>query len=173
MEQYHRLKNNNILDNLIFIDKNITNHFFLAIGDNLKRKEIYNLIKSMGGSMPDLLSPYACVDESVTTLGANIFCPFSFVGPQVKMGSNNLLNTGCIIEHESTLGSHLHCAPSSVLAGRVKIEDECFLGAGSTVIENITISQNTTIGAGATVIKDIFDNGNTYVGCPARKMHSI
>jgi len=155
-----------------FIDKDCTNHFFLAIGNNQKRKEIYNLIKSMGGLMPDLQSPYAFVDESVTSLGANIICPFSFVGPQVKLGKNNLLNTGCIIEHECTLGSHLHCAPSSVLAGKVKIEDECFLGAGSTVIENITVSHNTIIGAGATVTKDILDNGNTYIGCPARKINS-
>ena len=154
-----------------FIDKNCVNHFFLAIGDNLLRKEIYNLIKSKGGLMPDLISPYAYIDKSSISLGANIICPFSFVGPLVKLGRNNLLNTRCTVEHEVTLGSHVHCGPSSVLAGRVNVEDECFLGAGSVVIENITISQNTIIGAGATVTKDILENGYTFIGCPARKVN--
>ena len=44
-----------------------------------------------------------------------------------------------------------------------------FCGAGSTVIDHISICDNVMIGAGAVVVKDIMESG-TYVGIPARKV---
>ncbi|NCB27497.1 MAG: acetyltransferase, partial [Bacteroidia bacterium] len=55
------------------------------------------------------------------------------------------------------------------LCGTVNIGAGTFIGAGATVINNITICEGCMIGAGATVIKSIEESG-TYVGVPARNI---
>ncbi len=43
------------------------------------------------------------------------------------------------------------------------------MGAGTTVINNISVNSDCIVGAGATVIRDI-DTSGTYVGIPAKKI---
>lgn len=51
-----------------------------------------------------------------------------------------------------------------------QIGDNCFIGAGATIIGNIRIGDNVTIGANAVVVKDIPDNA-TVGGVPAEILH--
>ena len=57
---------------------------------------------------------------------------------------------------------------SDFLFGSVNIEERVFLGAGSIVINNVSICKDVTIGAGGVVIHDIKEAG-VYVGVPAVK----
>ena len=88
----------------------------------------------------------------------------------LSLGHNNLINTGSIIEHEARIGSHSHMAPRSVLAGRSKIHDSCFIGAGATIIDYLDVCSHTTLGAGATLIKSVSKSAQTLVGVPARSI---
>ncbi|MFQ7840675.1 MAG: hypothetical protein ACLRHD_04495 [Thomasclavelia spiroformis] len=47
--------------------------------------------------------------------------------------------------------------------------ERTWIGAGTTVINNIIITDNCVIGAGSTVIKDIEEIG-VYAGVPVRKI---
>lgn len=76
-------------------------------------------------------------------------------------------------EINSDFGWAIH--PSVQLADDVKIGkgtvimagEETHIGAGATVIPNVTIGRWATIGAGAVIIKDVPD-GATVVGNPGR-----
>ena len=48
----------------------------------------------------------------------------------------------------------------------------CFVGAGSTIKDNISVCDNVIIGAGSIVVKDIIESG-IYVGCPVKKIKEI
>jgi len=61
----------------------------------------------------------------------------------------------------------VHIASGVVLAGRVTVGEQTFIGAGSIVKENITIGMNATVGAGSIVLADIPDNA-LAIGVPAR-----
>ena len=52
---------------------------------------------------------------------------------------------------------------------RVSIGERTWIGAGTTVINNISIADSCVIGAGSTVIKDIEEKG-VYAGVPARRI---
>ena len=52
--------------------------------------------------------------------------------------------------------------------GDVFIDEDCWIGTGAIVSNNVNICGGCMIGAGAVVIKDI-DEPGTYVGVPARK----
>ena len=53
--------------------------------------------------------------------------------------------------------------------GGVKIGQECFIGIGSVIVNNISVESRITVGAGTVVVKDLIDAG-TYVGNPAKKI---
>ena len=45
------------------------------------------------------------------------------------------------------------------------------IGAGSTILQGLTVEDGATIGAGAVLTKNA-ERGKTYVGVPAREMRS-
>jgi len=143
-------------------------HVFLAIGDNAERAKYYDMVKTLGYTIPNLISDRAHIDPSASMGIGNIICPETYVGPMVQIAHNNILNTRCLIEHETHIGSHNHLGPSSLVAGRVHMGDGIVLGLGAKVIDKIVIVSNTVIGAGAVVVEDIEEPG-TYVGIPARR----
>ncbi|MDB2517622.1 NeuD/PglB/VioB family sugar acetyltransferase [Amylibacter sp.] len=142
-------------------------NIFLAAGDNFKRKAMFDTVKSAGFDCPNLISDKANVSKSTELGEANIICPFVNVGPQVKIINNNLINTHSTIEHETVIQSHSHVAPMTVVGGRSLLGDFVFLGAGTTIIDKISIVSNTSVAAGSVVINDIERPGYLYAGVPA------
>ena len=147
-----------------------SNNFFLAIGDNYIRRNIFHFLVKNDAKLPNLFDPYSFVDQSVEYGQGNIFLHNSYVGPSVKLGCNNIFNTGCVVEHNSSVSNHCHFAPNSVICGNSHIDDLCFIGANSTVINNINICSEIKLGAGSTVIKSIKNKSSTYIGSPAREI---
>jgi acetyltransferase-like isoleucine patch superfamily enzyme len=60
---------------------------------------------------------------------------------------------------------------NATVAGRCRVGDRVFLGAGSVVIDGVSIADDIVIGAGAVVVDDLHESG-TYVGAPARRVRS-
>ncbi len=149
-----------------------SNNYFLAIGDNHVRKNIFDFLVQNDAKLPNLFDPYSFVDQSVEYGQGNIFFHNSYVGPSVKLGCNNIFNTGCVVEHNSSVLNHCHLAPNSVICGNSHIDDLCFIGANSTIINNIKICSGIKLGAGSTVTKSIKNKYSTYVGSPAKEIES-
>jgi len=144
--------------------------YFIAVGDNLIRKKIFDYLTQNQANLPNLYDPYCYVDKDIQLGNGNIFLHHSFVGPSVSLGSNNIFNTGSVMEHDSTIESHCHLAPNSVVCGNSRIAELCLIGANSTIIEKISICSNVCIGAGSTVVKSIEKSFSTYVGSPAKEI---
>lgn len=56
--------------------------------------------------------------------------------------------------------------------GRIKIEDNVFIGVNSIIMLGVTIGSNTIVGAGSIVTRDL-EGGYVYAGSPAKKISSI
>ena len=56
--------------------------------------------------------------------------------------------------------------------GKIKIGNNCFIGAGSTILKNVTIGDNCIVGAGAVVSKSVPSN-SVVAGVPARVISSV
>lgn len=56
--------------------------------------------------------------------------------------------------------------------GKIVIEDNCFIGANSTILPGVHIGPNTIVGAGSIVTKDLESN-SVYAGVPARRICSL
>lgn len=148
----------------------IQDKYLIAVGDNQKRKTIYEtILLGKRGNNISIVSSDASIGVG-TSIGKGTFvAPNAYIGPKVHVGNNVIINTASIVEHEAIIGNHTHIAPHATICGRSKIGNEVFCGAGSVIIDNIAICDKVIVGAGAVVHKDITEPG-IYVGVPARKI---
>lgn len=59
------------------------------------------------------------------------------------------------------------------LFGKITIGNNCFVGAGATILYGVSIPDNCIIGAGSVVSKSIKKTGYIYAGNPIREICSI
>lgn len=60
----------------------------------------------------------------------------------------------------------------TVIYGKIKIGNNCFIGCRSTILPGVTIGDNTIIGAGSVVNRDIPEN-SVAAGVPCRVICSL
>lgn len=91
---------------------------------------------------------------------------FAYGAIGVVLHSNCTIGQRCVIGQGVTIGASegylsttTHCSP--------KLGNNCYLGAGSKIIGNISIGNSCIIGAGAVVLSNVPDH-SVLVGCPAR-----
>ncbi len=144
----------------------------VAIGDNGVRRDFADRIEALGLELINAIHPSANLANNVT-LGRNVvICAGALVCAHCQIGDSVILNTGCIVDHESMIGMATHICPGARLAGRVTVESGAFVGIGATVIQNIRIGYEATVAAGAVVIRDVLPL-TTVVGVPAREIKDI
>ena len=56
--------------------------------------------------------------------------------------------------------------------GGIRIEDDCWIGAGAIILTGVTIGKGSVVGAGSVVTKDV-EPYTILVGNPARKIRTI
>jgi len=145
-----------------------TSPFFVAIGNNLIRRKVQEslAIKTLVPSNAIHPSAIMCASAAVAPDGVMIGARV-VIQPLANIGTGSICNTGCIIEHECSLGEFVHVGPGAILCGNVTVGENTFIGAGAVVRQGIRIGKNCMIGAGSAVIKDVPDF-STVVGVPAR-----
>ena len=143
--------------------------FFISVGDNSLRKKLHLQLMEQTNRIPiNAIHPTAFIDASVIIAENGIMVATNVVvNPLAKIGIGSICNTGCIIEHECSIGNFSHIGPGAVLCGNVTIGEQTFVGAGAVIRQGIIIGKNVIIGAGAVVVKNVPDN-TTVVGCPAK-----
>lgn len=120
---------------------------------NANRKRIYEKIKSMGYTMPNLIHPTTILNN--TQMGdANVIMSNCIFEPNAVIGSNIIMWDAVLIGHNTYTGNHTHYAACSLIAGNCTVGESCFLGNHSTIKDGVTLADFTLIGAGTFVSKD-------------------
>jgi sugar O-acyltransferase (sialic acid O-acetyltransferase NeuD family) len=139
----------------------------VAIGDNGVRRAMAGQIEEAGFQLVSAIHPSAQLAGSVTIGKGVVIAAGALVCAHCQIGDYAILNTGCIVDHESMIGTATHVCPGVRLAGHVTVESGAFLGIGATVVQNIRVGFEAVVGAGSVVIHDV-DPMTTVVGVPAR-----
>lgn len=132
-----------------------------------------------------LRSLIALQEQRGLTNWVNLIHPMAWVSPTVKLGEDMYVGANSSIGANSYIGSHVRInrnvsighnvsvrngteiAPCSAISSGSVVGRWCYLGAGSIVLNNVTIGDNSVVGAGSVVTKDV-PPGTTVVGSPAR-----
>jgi sugar O-acyltransferase (sialic acid O-acetyltransferase NeuD family) len=132
------------------------------------RESIFERFK---GKIPfaRVIHPSTNMDVS-TKIGEGCFIlPGCVLDRNVVLHENVLLNTACVIAHDSEVKAHSFLSPAVKIAGFTVISKKCIIGINATIIDNIIISEGVQIGGGTVVVKNLEERG-LYVGVPARKV---
>jgi sugar O-acyltransferase (sialic acid O-acetyltransferase NeuD family) len=141
----------------------------VGIGNNTTRQRIHEKLEIFGASIPVLMHPNAVIGNQVDIGIGSVVMAGVVINCCTKIGRGCIINTGSTIDHDNYIDDFVHISPGSHLAGTVKVGKESWLGIGSVVSNNITITNGCKVGAGSVVIKDITEPG-VYVGVPVRRV---
>lgn len=141
--------------------------FFVALGDNKVREQVYLEFVKNGFTPISLVHPSAIIAEDVIVGKGSVIMAGAVINPSVKIGIGCIVNTCASIDHDCEILEFTHLCPGTHFAGSVKVGRYNTFGVGTVVINNITICDNVNFGAGAVVVKDIV-NAGTYIGVPAK-----
>ena len=164
------LGNDSILAEL-FSEKNCTNAV-LGIGSvtlSTLRIKIANSLESINYRTPAILSPHAVVNEDVVIGKGTVVFDGAIINSGSRVGQYAILNTNCSVDHDCVIDDYVHVAPGATLSGGVKIGRNSIIGAGTSIVHNVSIGENCLIGAGSTVTRNIAEPG-TYAGNPVKKI---
>ncbi|MCK4627617.1 MAG: acetyltransferase [Sedimentisphaerales bacterium] len=140
---------------------------FVAIGDNRVRQKYAAFLAQAGVSLVSAIHPGASV-AGTAQIGKNVvIAAGANICTHVTIEDSAILNTGCIIDHESVIHRAAHICPGVKLAGHVRVMESAFIGIGATIIQGITIGESAVVGAGTVVLQEV-PAFTTVVGVPAR-----
>lgn len=142
---------------------------FVGIGDNNKRKELYENIESLGAQIPVIVHPDAVIGSEVELGTGTVVMAGVIINCCSVIGKGCIINTGSTLDHDNHIEDFVHISPGAHLAGSVKVGKCSWLGIGSVVSNNIKINNYCVLGAGSVVVKDITESG-IFVGIPAKRL---
>jgi UDP-perosamine 4-acetyltransferase len=155
-------------------DMNVT-HFLVGLGstgDNRHRRRLFELGLSCKMTPLTVKHPSAfCSSMAQIGPGSQLF-PVSIVNTGASLGTNVIVNSGAIVEHDCILGNHVHIATGARLASTIKIGDGAHVGVGASVRQLISIGEGAVVGAGAVVVEDVPD-WTIVVGVPAEPIKGV
>lgn len=143
--------------------------YALGVGSNEIRETLFKRVMYNGGRLVSVIHPEASISKDLKLGDGSFIARNVAVNPLVKVGSNVILNTSCVIEHECIIEDNVHIAPGAVLAGNVKVGKGAFVGANCVVKEGVSIGEGAIIGAGSVIIADV-DTATIVVGNPGKNI---
>ncbi len=121
------------------------------------RSRVYDELKARSFEFLTLIHPRTILAATVRLSDGAQVMAGAVIQPNAFIGSNTILNTGVIIEHDCNIQAHVHIAPGSVVCGGVHVGGGSFIGAGAVLIQGIRIGDEVMIKAGAIVTRDVPD----------------
>ena len=158
-------------DNIDCLDNPSDYVFFIAIGNNAKRKVWFDKLKERNLSLINVIDKSALVSKAAT-IGEGCFIgKLAILNHGSSIGDNCVINTRALVEHGCIIKNHVNISTNATLNGDVICEDGCFIGSGTVINGQLTIGKWSLVGSGAVVIKDVPAN-KTFVGVPAKEIES-
>lgn len=145
--------------------------YFVAIGNNAKRKRWFDILKSHDLSLINVIDKSALVSVHSTIGEGSFIGKFAVVNSGSSIGDNTVINTRALIEHGCVIGDHVNVSTCTTLNGDVIVEEGGFVGSGAIVNGQLTIGTWALVGSGAVVLHDVAPK-TSVVGVPAKEISS-
>lgn len=122
-----------------------------SINVSSKRKNLFNQFKEKGYQFREVIHPSVVIASSVKLQEGVQIMAGAVIQTGSVIGRNTIINTRASIDHDSSIGDHVHVASGAIVCGGVTIEDSVHVGAGAIVTQGATIPKGTLIKAGTLV----------------------
>lgn len=144
----------------------------VAVGSSTVRRAIVAKCEAAGLKFASVSAPSARFLDEVSLGDGAIFCDFSMVTSNVRIGRHFHANIYSYVAHDCVVGDFVTLAPKACVNGNVILEDDVYVGTGAVIKQGtpekpLRIGKGAIVGMGAVVTKDV-QPGAVVVGNPAR-----
>lgn len=116
----------------------------------------------------NLIDPTSIISKRATLASQGLLVNVgTIVAARAKIGAFSVLNRGVSIGHDTVLEEYVTFGPAAVCCGSAIIGKGTFIAAGAVILPKVRIGNDCIIGAGAVVTKDI-GSKCLAIGNPAR-----
>lgn len=148
--------------------------FNVSIADSRIRQRLFEQVCRVGAVPWSIKHPSAVIGSHNDIASGAVFCAFTTVTANVRIGEMFQCNLYSYVEHDCVIGDYVTFAPGVHCNGNVHIGDHAYIGAGAilrngTPDKPLVIGEGAVVGMGAVVTKDVAPH-TTVVGNPARVM---
>lgn len=147
--------------------KNVPTALVIGIAEpKTKRRLMESLSENPNISFPTIIHPTAFVAKTAKIQDGVVLAPFTFVSLNAFIGRGVFVNVGTQLGHDTIIRNYCSLMPSVNLSGGVVLEEECYVGVGAKILQNITIGTASVVGANSLVLRNV-PPGVTAFGNPA------
>ena len=117
----------------------------------LLRQRLYDQAVVIGFKLPTIISPTAHVSRHAVVGDGTMVMHGAIVNAGAKVGSNCIINTNALIEHDATVADHCHISTGAIVNGAANIGLGSFVGSRSVIKQGVTLGNNCVVGMGVAV----------------------
>lgn len=121
------------------------------MGSSRIRQTCFNLLKTLGFSLPVIVSPLARVSPHAGIEEGTMVMHHVIVNAGARIGANCILNTRSLIEHDAQIGEHTHISTAAVVNGQAKVGSGSFVGSNATIVQGVRLPDGYYVRAGRVV----------------------
>lgn len=113
------------------------------------RIKLFNHLKSIGFTIPFIVSPRAYVSKHAFIGEGSIIMHNALINANATIGDNCIINTKALIEHDCIIEDHCHISTGAIVNGETVIKRGTFFGSNAVSKEVTLIKERSFIKAGS------------------------
>ncbi len=152
-------------------------YFNVAIASHENREKMVEKMLTLGAYPFQIHALNTMILDHNDIAEGAIFCPFSMVTSNAKIGKYFHANLYSYVAHDCLIGDYVTFAPQVQCNGNVHIHDRVYVGTGVIIREGkpgqpLVIGEGAILGMGAVITKSVLPY-QTVVGNPAKPFLSL
>jgi len=113
------------------------------------RNKLVELTKSLGFTLPPIISPRAYVSKHAQIGEGTIVMHDALVNSRARIGRNCIINSKALIEHDAVVEDNCHISTGAIVNGGATIRQGTFVGSKAVTREMVKTKENDFIKAGS------------------------
>lgn len=144
-------------------------YYVCAIGNaSIRKSAVEKILRIAPVKFATLVDPACVWCRGRTSIGEGcIICAHTYITVDIKIGNHVYFGADGTVGHDARIDDFVTCYPGVNVSGATHVSSCCEIGAGSQIIQGISVGERTIVGAGSVVIRDL-PADCTAVGAPAK-----